>query len=244
MAAGHGKRMGADRPKPLVEVIGKPMVQYILDAVAESRLCDTPILVVSPDNIDLFKEVVGDHYQYVLQEEQLGTGHAARMACPVIDNTKPTIVLNGDHPTISARMLRGLIDQHTKYNATVTLGVVKVPNFSDWYTPFESWGRIIRNEEGRVTQIKEAKDATLEELEICEVNPNYFCFDGAWMCDRLANVDNKNTTGEYYLTTLVKMAVAEGQTIASSQVTPEEGVGVNTPEHRDVAEKILAKRQS
>ena len=244
MAAGHGKRMGADRPKPLVELEGKPMVQYILDAVKQSGVCEKPTIVVSSDNINLFKEIIGDSYQFAIQEKQLGTGHAVQSACPLIDKTKPTIVLNGDHPTISAEMLQNLVGQHVKYNAAVTIGVVTVPSFDDWYVAFENWGRITRNDKGRVTQIVEAKDATLEQLNICEVNPNYLCFDSGWMCNRLTKVTNDNAQEEYYLTDLIKMAVAEEQTIASSPVSPEEGVGVNTPEQLEIAKKIITEQKS
>ncbi len=244
MAAGHGTRMKSDRPKPLVELGGKPMVQHILDAVAASGVCDSPVVVVSIDNSNLFKETLGEHYQFAMQKEQLGTGHAVQTACPLLDKTKPTIVLNGDHPMISSEMIQRLIAKHAQYNAAVTLGVVTVPSFDNWYSAFESWGRILRNDQGRVTQIKEAKDATPEQLEIKEVNPSYFCFDSTWMCNRLTQVDNNNAQEEYYLTDLVKMAVAEGQTIASSPVTPEEGIGVNTPEHRQMAEDILHTRKS
>lgn len=243
MAAGHGKRMKADRPKPLVELGGKPMISHILEAVTTSGVCDKPTIVVSPDNIDLFREIIGDQ-QFAVQEKQLGTGHAVQSACPILDKDKPTIVLNGDSPMISAEMIQKLLGQHTKYNATLTLGVVTVPGFDGWYDAFKGWGRIVRDNEGRVARIVEAKDATAEQLEIKEVNPSYFCFDGQWMCNRLTKLDNNNAQEEYYLTDLMKTAVAEGQTIASSPVTPEEGVGVNTPEHRQMAEEILAKRKS
>lgn len=243
MAAGHGKRMNSDRPKPLVEVEGKPMVQYILDAITESKLCDDPILVVSSDNIDTFKETIGESHTFAIQEEQLGTGHAVLSACGVIDKEKPTVVLNGDHPTISADMLRKLVEKHTAYNAILTLGVVTVPNFDDWYSAFSSWGRIVRNNDKKVTRIAEAKDSTPEQLEIREVNPNYMCLDSVWMCERLSHLDNHNAQKEYYLTDLVKIAVTESQIIASSPVTPEEGVGVNTPEQLIIAENVLRNRK-
>jgi len=244
IAAGHGKRMKSDRPKPLVELGGKPMVQHILDAISASGTCNNPVVVVSADNIDLFKDAISSDCQFAVQEKQLGTGHAVQTACSLLDKTKPTIVLNGDHPMISAEMIKTLVDQHTKYEATVTLGVVTVPSFDDWYVAFKNWGRIVRSDSGKVQRIMEAKDATLEQLDIKEVNPSYFCFKSDWMCSRLAQVDNNNAQEEYYLTDLVKMAVAEGQTIASSSVTPKEGIGVNTPEHRQMAEDILNARKS
>lgn len=239
MAAGHGKRMNADRPKPLLEVAGKPMIQYILEAVQESGICENPIIVVSPDNIDFFKEIIGESYQFAIQEQQLGTAHAVKSACHLLDLKKPTIVLNGDHPTISANMLLRLLKEHDSKKATITLGVVTVPSYGDWYTPFESWGRIIRDTNGNIQQIIEVKDSSVDQLNIKEVNPNYFCFDTRWMCDRLPSIDNNNIAGEYYLTKFVSIAVLEGQIVTSSPITPEEGIGVNTPEHRDIAERIL-----
>jgi len=245
IAAGHGKRMNSDRPKPLVELGEKPMIQHILDAIAGSGICDSPVVVVSPDNIHLFKETIGDNpHQFAIQQDQLGTGHATQSACSLLDMGKPTIVLNGDSPMISSEMIQKILAQHVQYEAVVTLGVVTVPSFDGWYVAFKNWGRIVRDKDGKVQQIMEAKDATQEQLEIKEVNPTYFCFNSKWMCNRLQTVSNNNAQKEYYLTDLIKMAVAENQTVASSPVTPEEGIGVNTLEHRQMAEDILNARKS
>ncbi len=239
MAAGHGKRMNADRPKPLVELGGKPMVQHILDAVQSSGICENPIIVVSQDNKAKFMEILGSDHVFAIQAEQLGTGHAVKCAGHLLDAEKPTIVLNGDHPMISAEMIQRLSDNHVASGAVITMGVVTVPHFDDWYNAFSGWGRVVCANDGHIERIIEAKDATPDQLEIREVNPTYFCLKTDWMIEHLERLDNDNAQEEYYLTDLVRMAVEEGEKIVSSPVTPEEGIGINTPEHREMAERIL-----
>jgi bifunctional UDP-N-acetylglucosamine pyrophosphorylase/glucosamine-1-phosphate N-acetyltransferase len=242
MAAGHGKRMNADRPKPLVALGGKPMVQYILDAVQKSGVCENPILVVSQDNKETFIEILGSGHTFAVQKEQLGTGHAVKSACHLLDRTKPTIVLNGDHPMISAEMIQQLTEDHISADAVITMGVVTVPHFDDWYSAFSAWGRVVCTNDGHIEKIIEAKDATPEQLKIRDVNPTYFCLKTDWMMEHLERLNNNNAQQEYYLTDLVRMAVEQGQKIVSSPVTPEEGIGINTPEHREMAERILLKK--
>jgi bifunctional UDP-N-acetylglucosamine pyrophosphorylase/glucosamine-1-phosphate N-acetyltransferase len=243
MAAGHGKRMNADRPKPLVELGGKPMVQHILDAIQSSGICENPIIVVSEDNKERFADILGSNHTFAIQKEQLGTGHAVKSACHLLDTGKPTIVLNGDHPMISAEMIQRLAENHTSSHAVITMGVVTVPHFDDWYNAFSGWGRVVCTDDGHIESIIEAKDATSEQLEIRDVNPTYFCLKTDWMIEHLERLNNNNAQQEYYLTDLVRMAVEEGEKIVSSPVTPEEGIGINTPEHREMAERILLAKK-
>jgi len=242
MAAGHGKRMNADRPKPLVELGGKPMVQHILDAIQLSGTCDNPVVVVSEDNKEKFVDILGSRHTYAIQKEQLGTGHAVKSACYLLDIEKPTIVLNGDHPMISAEMIQRLFENYISSHAVITIGVVTVPNFDDWYSAFSGWGRIVYKSDNSIERIVEAKDATPEQLEIRDVNPTYFCLKTDWMMKHLEQLDNHNAQQEYYLTDLVRMAGEEGQKIISSPVTPEEGIGINTPEHHEMAGQILSAK--
>lgn len=243
MAGGQGKRMQSDIPKPLVPIQGKPMVQYTIDAIRALGLCDRPILVVAGTTQKLFQETLGNDIQYAIQENPLGTGHAVMSAQHMLDKNIPTMVLNGDHPTITASMLRRLFDAHIVQSATITMGVVTVPHFDDWYQGFASWGRVIIDPQTQtVTRIVEAKDATEQELLVRTVNPSYFCFDTSWLCENLNQLDNANAQKEYYITDLIAMAMRQGKTIASSPVTPEEGAGINTPEQKLLVEKLLAHK--
>ena len=114
-----------------------------------------------------------------------------------------------------------------------------VQDFEDWRRPFYDFGRIVRNAGGEVVGIVEKKDATPEQLSIKELNPALFCFDAQWLWKYLPNIQNKNAQGEYYLTDLIHMAIGDGFRIASMNIDPLESIGVNTPEHLALAERLL-----
>lgn len=243
MAGGQGKRMQSDIPKPLVPLLDKPMIQYTLDAIRASGLCARPIVVVHPTTQQLFQETIGTDVRYAIQENPLGTGHAVMSAQSLLEKNIPTIVLNADHPTITALMLKTLYATHMNQQATITMGVVTVPHFDDWYQGFASWGRVMIDPQTHmVTRIVEAKDASEEELLVRTVNPSYFCFDTSWLCEHVQHLDNTNAQQEYYITDLIAMAMRQGNMIASSPVTPEEGAGINTPEQKQLVEQLLAQR--
>ena len=102
LAAGKGKRMGSDIPKPLVEIAGRPMVRHLLDSVADSEIDERPIIVVAPDNLTQFNEICSDRdCDYTVQDEQLGTGHAVMSARDAASTAENILVLYGDHPFIS-----------------------------------------------------------------------------------------------------------------------------------------------
>ena len=102
-----------------------------------------------------------------------------------------------------------------------------------------SWGRIVRDASGRIVKNQEAKDATEEEKEIKELNPGIYAFDAAWLWEHLPELQNKNASGEYYLTDLIGMAIEEGEDVATAPADPFEVIGINTPEELARAEKLL-----
>lgn len=149
------------------------------------------------------------------------------------------ISLYGDHPFISADTLRSLAALHDANPQAIAMLTSTVPNFEAPFDMFCGWGRIIRNAEGQVVAIREAKDCTLEELTIREVNPGIYDIPAAWMWERLPNLKNNNAGGEYYLTDLVAIACAEGLPIATASANPLDVVGVNTKDELVKAEEIF-----
>lgn len=241
LAAGKGTRMGANVPKPLVEVSGRPIIHHLLEGIEESGIDDQPILVVSPDGIEQFGNLCQDsRCEYVIQEEQLGTGHAVECALDKISEAESVIVLYGDHPFISADILNQVNDLHTSSSAAVCMLTIKVPSFKDDYIHFEKWGRIIRDEVGGVQEIIEYKDASDAQRDIKELNPGIYSFDRVWLQDHIAELTNDNASKEYYLTQLIEMAIEEGSDVITSQAeNPFEVMGINTPEELERAERIM-----
>ncbi len=241
LCAGKGKRMGADMPKPLVEVSGQPMVLHLLESIEVSGIDKKPILVVSPEGLPHFGNIC-EHMEceYAVQEEQLGTGHAVLSARELVGGTKNVIVLYGDHPFITSEILEQLLELRMAHAAPVAMLTTKVPNFNKDYEQFLHWGRIIRSKAGSVIATREYKDATEEERGIHEVNPGIYSFDAQWLWDHLADLENKNASGEYYLTDLIEMAIAEGSGVVTASVAnPFEVMGINSPEELERAERIM-----
>lgn len=240
LAAGHGKRMGAEVPKPLVEIAGRPIIEHLLDSVRDSGIDERPILVVAPDSVDIFQKVCRDQQcDYAVQQAQLGTGDAVKSAEAAAGGAENIIVLYGDHPFIGAEALEQLESLHKEHGAMISMLTTKVPNFKKDYAGFQRWGRILRDDTGHVTDIREAKDATDEELEIKELNPALYMFNAEWMWEHLPELQNNNASEEYYLTDLIAMAIEEGNDVVTAPADPFEVIGINTPEELEVAEKVM-----
>lgn len=245
LAAGKGKRLeslGFDLPKPLIPIAGRPMISYLIDAVREAAVDGEPIIVTAADNrLQFCEELDEKTCHYVVQEKQLGTGHAVMCAQAIFNGATDVMVLYGDHPTVSSQTIRRLAEAHQTANATLTLATVKFPDFNSWRQWFYNFGRIVRDESGKIVRIVELKDATEDELLITEVNPAYMIFRRDWLCENVNLLTNKNAQGEYYLTDLVQLAVEQGQPIHSIVVeNPIEAIGINTPEQLKAAEEALS----
>jgi len=239
LAAGHGKRMGnGELPKVLVLFKGKPLVQYLMEAIESSGICSEPIVVVG-QKAEQVKVILGPDYIYVLQTEQRGTGHAVAAAKSVlVGKAENIMVLYGDQPLISPTIIKKIAEAHLVSNTVLTMATVVVPDFNDWRQGFHDFGRVIRDEAGKVVEIVEKKDATTEQLEIKEVNPSYFCFKAQWLWQNLEKLSDSNTQHEYYLTDLVGLACEQGEPITTVTVEPREALGVNTPEQLEFLSKV------
>lgn len=237
LAAGKGTRMKSDAPKALTLIGERPILGHLLDAVAASGLDPCPAVVVGYKAEEI-KAAMGNRCVYAIQTEQLGTGHAAASAKETVSDADIVVILYGDHPFISAGTLQRLVARHTERQNTLTLMTTKVPSFKGAYAGFERWGRILRGENRHIVGIKEYKDATEQERRITELNPSLFCFDAAWLWENAAILRNENAQKEYYLTDLVAAVIDQGKKISSIEIAPEEVVGINTPEEREIAEAL------
>lgn len=238
LAAGKGKRMQSSLPKVLVPLKGRPMVSYLLDAVIQSGVDSTPVLVVSPDNEAQIRDNLASYdFNTVIQVEQQGTGHALRCGIAQVAQTaERVIVFNGDHPFISSATIKKL--------AAVTKGIamltVELEDFDNWRKVFVSWGRIIVSN-NQVKEIVEVKDATESVKELTTVNPAMYSFDLIWLRENIGKLKNENAQGEYYLTDLIKLAYSQNLTITSIPVEAKEAIGINSMEELAIAEALMTE---
>jgi len=241
LAAGKGKRMNnpSGLPKVLSLVKGQPLIHHLLNRIKQSQLDPCPILVVG-HGADWIRQACGPAYTYVEQTELLGTGHAVKQAMPALPKDADAVmVLYGDHPFTDSLMLKALHLLHQATEADISLLTATVSDFSDWQKPFYDFGRIVRDQQSNIIRIVEKKDANEQELAIREINPGMYCFKKTWLEKNINSLSNQNVQGEYYLTDLVHLAVKEGAKLASLATNPLHVLGINTPEHLALAEKLV-----
>lgn len=239
LAAGKGTRMQSPLPKVLHDFGGRPMICWLLESIKKADNNFRPLLVVSPDNIELIRETLkGFPCDYVLQDRQLGTGHALACALPEIEENSRLTVLYGDHPFISAETIAGIM---ALTDFDVSMLTVKIPDFSEWREIFYHWGRVVRDDGSHIKEIIEFKDATDQSKEILEVNPAIFSFKTDWLKENIGYLKNLNAQKEYYLTDLIKIAVENGVTIGGFEIQAEEAMGINSLDDLALAEKLHLK---
>lgn len=230
LAAGQGKRFGSPKPKVLAEIRGEPMVVRVVTAVERSGVTVRPVVVVGV-GAEHVRKVLGDRVDYVVQTEQLGTGHAVACCRTFLKDKADAIqVLYGDHPLISGATIRQLIAKHEQTGATLTMGTVVVPDFEKWRQGFSNFGRIVRDAKGNLQRIVEVKDTTAKEREIHEINPSYFCFNAPWLWDNIDKLKKNNAQDEYYLTDLLSLAIGQRKTVITVPISPIEALGANSAE--------------
>jgi len=191
LAAGHGTRMRSRTPKVLHPILGRPMVDWVLDAVTEAGAKDVKV-IISPHEVDLAAHLEG-RAQVVYQREAHGTAHALQQLDPKDLKGKDVLVANGDAPLITAETFKRLVQAHQESKAPATLASVEDPRRDD--------ARIVHGKGGEFERIVERKDAT-DQLRKTnhEVNVGIYCFDGAKLVEALSHVKNDNKAGEFYLT--------------------------------------------
>lgn len=235
LAAGQGTRMKSSLYKVLHPVCDKPMVQHVMDQLEPLKL-DAVITVVGY-GAERVKEQLGNRTRYVMQEEQLGTGHAVMQAAVHLEDKEgTTIVVCGDTPLLTSQTMEALLDHHEKKQAKATILTALHQN------P-DGYGRIVRNEQNHVEKIVEHKDATEEERNITEINTGTYVFDNRSLFYALKHVSNDNAQGEYYLPDVIEILKRQGERISAYQTDRfEETIGVNDRAALAMAEQIMRKR--
>lgn len=239
LAAGKGTRMKSDKPKVLVEVNGKPMLKYLLESVFKAGVDLRPIIVVSPDNVDLIKNTIPEYdVDYAIQKEQLGTGHAVACALETITGKcNKVLVFNGDSPFIKPESIKKLSDTP----GTLTMFVTELEDFADWRQAFYQWGRIIINNDF-VEKIIEFKDSDDEEKEIKTLNPAMYAFGYEWLKSNIKNIKNENAQKEYYLTDMVALAFTQNIPINAILIDAKESMAINSAAELEIAENVLKEK--
>jgi bifunctional UDP-N-acetylglucosamine pyrophosphorylase/glucosamine-1-phosphate N-acetyltransferase len=230
MAAGLGTRMKSSVPKHLHPLLGRRLVDWVIEAAREVGP-DPLVVVASPDHRDAFTGV-----EVAVQERPLGTGDAVRAARPSVDSAGELLVLSGDHPLLTGAALEELIAAHRQAAAAAT-----VLSFEP--SDPRRYGRVLRDGDGRLRSIVEAADASPEELAVAEVNSSIYVFDAEHLWPALAQLEPHNAQGELYLTDVVRNLVEAGQEVAVHVARDAAEIeGVNTRAELAAAAAVLRDR--
>ncbi|MBI1190171.1 MAG: NTP transferase domain-containing protein [Tepidisphaera sp.] len=228
LAAGKGTRMRSDLPKVVFPVGGRPMVCAVVDACLASGV--QRIVVIVGHKQELVRDALKDYdVEYVTQDQQLGTGHAVMCAAQPFepakaDQASPVLVLCGDGPLIREATIRQMLARHAETRAAATLATSIIDDPT-------GYGRIVRDGSGKFVAIVEHKNATDAQRQIREVNPSYYCFEVGSLFGALRRVTRNALTGEYYITDVPELLLAEGKRVeVIDAVPPEDVLSINTPE--------------
>lgn len=234
LAAGAGTRMKSRKPKVLHEMLGKPLVRWSIDA-ARAAGCEQVACVIGHGS-DQVAPVVADTI-VVKQEEQLGTGHAVMCARDAIGGFEGSvIVLNGDSPLLTPATIAAVLARREETGAGAVVLTMRLEDPT-------GYGRIVRDESGRVQAIVEQKDCTPEQAAIDECNSGVYCFDAQLMLGYLDRLSTDNAQGEYYLTDVLGLMRADGHDVEALVADdPTEALGVNSRRQLAQATKVMQRR--
>jgi len=236
LAAGKSERFASRLPKILHPLGERPMLAHVLDLA--TRLADAPpVLVVAPDTGEAIRAWAGEHVQYVVQQEPLGTGHAVLQARSLLEGKAAhTLVLYADTPLVQEATLRRLVEQHIARQATATILTVEGEVSC-------GLGRIVRDAYGRVHAIVEEVEATPDIAALREMNSGIGVFADKALWKFLEQLEPSPRKGEYYLTDVIGLAVGANQTVETLVVDdPTEAIGINTRVDLALAETALRER--
>ncbi|NSW92536.1 MAG: bifunctional UDP-N-acetylglucosamine diphosphorylase/glucosamine-1-phosphate N-acetyltransferase GlmU [Firmicutes bacterium] len=235
LAAGEGKRMKSKHSKVIHKICGKPVISWVCNAVEKAGFTET--IIVVGHRADEVKEYLGDKYQYVFQEEQLGTGHAVIQAESLLREREGLVfILYGDTPLISPKTMNDAIAFHKNSGcqATIVTAVLDDPS---------GYGRIVRDPDGSVVRIVEHVDASPEERNIKEINSGMYCFCIKDLLSALKDLDNNNDQGEYYITDTIEILLKKGLKVGAYEVkNPQEILGINDRIQLYQVSEIMRKR--
>ncbi|MBD3299646.1 MAG: NTP transferase domain-containing protein [candidate division Zixibacteria bacterium] len=238
LAAGLGKRMGGEMPKVLAELRGKPLVNWVVEAIQAAGI--SRIIVVIGHKGELVQQALaGVEVEFVWQRKLLGTAHAVMQARSQLEShTGEVIVFLGDVPLIQTETVNQVVGLHRDKIAAATILSADLPDPS-------GYGRIVRQADGMVERIVEDRDADDKIRSIKEINSGLICFSTPELLSALNEVSDDNAQGEYYLTDVAEIFRARGLPVAAWKADdPIEIAGVNSPEQLAVLEEAAARQET
>ncbi len=238
LAAGQGTRMNSDLPKVLVEVCGRPMIRYVVDAVREAGV-ERIVVVVGHRGELVREELAGEPgLTFVEQDMQLGTGHAVMMCCDELAcHEGPVLILAGDSPMVQAASLRSLLDEFAAHWPACLLGTATKDDPT-------GLGRIVRDADDQFEAIVEERDASPEVRAITEVNMSTYVFRARELIWALGRLTCDNAQCEYYLTDCPGILKAAGRPVSAlCRLEPCESLSINTLEELAAVEAEMKRRR-
>jgi bifunctional UDP-N-acetylglucosamine pyrophosphorylase/glucosamine-1-phosphate N-acetyltransferase/UDP-N-acetylglucosamine pyrophosphorylase len=236
LAAGMGTRMKSDLPKVLCPVLGRPMIEYVLDALEAAGV--ERVICVIGYRADDVKSALCErkNIEYVLQTERLGTGHAVKMAREnLVGTTGPVVIVAGDSPMLQSKSLRKLLDHYAECSQTDHPPACLLGTLHKEHP--HGLGRIVRDEQKQFQAIVEEKDATDDQRKITEVNMSTYVFSAPELLHALDLLKNENRQKEYYLTDCPAILLGEGKRVEALPVLdPVEALSINTPDELHAVE--------
>jgi len=235
LAAGKGTRMCSQLPKVLHQIANRPLLKHVYDM--SSQLENNNIKIVYGHGADLVRDTLKDlEVSWIEQKQQLGTGHAVQQTCDQFADSDTVLILYGDVPLLKLSTVEALI----KNVSSQSIALLTV-NLED----AKGYGRIVRDPLGQVTKIVEQKDATAAEQLIKEGNTGIMAVQGQQLKKWLGQLGNNNAQGEYYLTDVIEMAVADGIAVITSQpISVDEVLGVNNRIQLSHLERVYQSEQA
>ncbi|MDD2889418.1 MAG: NTP transferase domain-containing protein [bacterium] len=237
LAAGQSTRMsaaGIKQSKLALELAGKPVIKYVTDTLIKSGIKRNIIIVGY--QADEIKQVLGNGFEFVIQKERLGTGHALMQVRDYLKNyTGDLFVVVGDSPFLTTEVINTLVNKHRLSGAAATI-------LTACYDKPPDYGRIIRDKNGKLVKVVEVKDASKDELAIKEVHTSHYCFRAEVVLPLLSEIKNNNAKKEYYLTDIIEILLKHNHLVETVRADdPVVGMAINTMEDFVEAEKAMKR---
>ena len=238
LAGGEGKRMKSDKPKTLSEVLGKPMLWWVMSALKKAGIDDICVVKgFKKECIEEYLSTLDFEVESVFQAERLGTGHAVMMAKDFLaSHDGNVVILNGDAPFMTAETIEKSLEQHTASGAAATVISARVDDPT-------GYGRIVRDDSGNLKAIVEHKDADEAIRAIDEVNSGGYWFDCQLLLSVLDRIKSDNAAGEYYLPDAIALLLSDGKTVGAYTAECSDAVlGANDPAQLEELNQIAREK--
>ena len=239
LAAGMGTRMKSTKAKVLHEILGKPMILYVVETA--KKVAGSDVILVIGNQADKVRRIVSEkaEVRYAYQDKQLGTGHAVSCALSCIpDYCEEVVILCGDVPLLTADTVMQLVDDHVKTKRDISLLAVEKDN------P-KGYGRVLYDDKDRVAKIVEEADANKEQKQIKMINTGIYCVRKNFLIDIVGKIKSNNAQGEFYLTDIIEIG-NKGKKLVGALVgnDDEEFFGINNNKDLKEVERIMKSRIS